>query len=100
MAKKKIEVEMYSYGEYTQWNKESKALPQLVEITDRIAAKDGTEFGYVLYVKKAKGKRIFFRIEHPSFRPTTRVCLSSSALGRQRSGHHGHQSQRCNPSLR
>jgi hypothetical protein len=28
----------------------------------------GTEFGYVLHINKAKGKRIDFRIDHPPFK--------------------------------
>ncbi|QZT35952.1 DUF3859 domain-containing protein [Halosquirtibacter xylanolyticus] len=68
MAKKKIEVEMYSYGEYTAWDRDSKALPKLLDITNTIKADIGTEFGYVLIIKKAKGKRLSFRIEHPPFK--------------------------------
>lgn len=68
MAKKKFEVEMYSYGEYAEWNRESKAIPKLKNITNEIEAEVGTEFGYVLRIKKAKGKRIDFRIDHPSFK--------------------------------
>ncbi|MDC1106352.1 DUF3859 domain-containing protein [Prolixibacteraceae bacterium] len=68
MAKKKIEVEMYSYGEYTAWDRSSKALPKLLDITNTIKAEIGTEFGYVLIIKKAKGKRLSFRIEHPPFK--------------------------------
>ncbi|MGB0977711.1 MAG: DUF3859 domain-containing protein [Prolixibacteraceae bacterium] len=68
MAKKKIEVEMYSHGEYTAWERGSKELPKLLDITNTIKAEIGTEFGYVLIIKKAKGKRLSFRIEHPPFR--------------------------------
>lgn len=68
MAKKKIDVEMYSYGEYAEWDRENKAIPKLVDITNEIEAGVGTEFGYVLRIKKAKGKRIDFRIEHPAFK--------------------------------
>ena len=68
MAKKKFEFELYSYGEYAEWNRESKSIPKLLAITDVIKAETGTEFGYVLRIKKAKGKRIDFRIEHPPFK--------------------------------
>ncbi|QZE14045.1 DUF3859 domain-containing protein [Halosquirtibacter laminarini] len=68
MAKKKLEVEMYSYGEYTQWDRNSKTLPKLLDITNIIKSDIGTEFGYVLIIKKAKGKRLSFRIDHPPFR--------------------------------
>lgn len=68
MPKKKIEVEIYSYGEYAAWDRQSKAIPKLLNITHTIEAKTGTEFGYVLKIKKAKGKRIEYRIDHPPFK--------------------------------
>lgn len=68
MAKKKIEVDLYSYGEYSQWDRASRSIPKLLDITEIIEAEEGTEFGYVLRIKKAKGKRIDFRIDHPPFR--------------------------------
>jgi hypothetical protein len=67
MVKKKIEVKMYSYGEYSQWDRQSKLIPRLLDITDVIEAELGTEFGYVLRIKGAKGKKIDFCIDHPSF---------------------------------
>lgn len=68
MAKKKFDVEMYSYGEYTAWDRNSKSIPKLLDITHEIEAEEGTEFGYVLRIKKAKGKRIDYRIDHPAFK--------------------------------
>lgn len=68
MAKKKFEVEMYSFGEYSEWERNSKSIPKLLDITDVIKADVGTEFGYVLKIKKGKGKRIDFRIDHPAFK--------------------------------
>ncbi len=59
---------MYSYGEYAPWNRESKDIPKLLNIAEVIEAETGTEFGYVLRIKKAKGKRIDFRIDHPAFK--------------------------------
>ena len=68
MAKrKKVEVKMYSYGEYERWDRESKEIPKLVDITNTIKASIGTEFGYVLFIKKAKGVELKFRIDHPNF---------------------------------
>jgi len=67
-VKHKFEVTLYTYGEYTTWNKESKDLPRIVAITDSIEAEIGTEFGYVLKIKKAKGHLLKFRIIHPPFR--------------------------------
>jgi hypothetical protein len=71
MAKKKFDVELYSYGEYAEWDRKSKAIPKLLHISNTIQATTGTEFGYVLRIKKAKGKRIDFRIDHPPFKDET-----------------------------
>lgn len=71
MPKRKFEVELYSYGEYERWDKESRDIPRLLDITDVIEADIGTEFGYVLHIKKAKGKRIDFCIDHPPFKDET-----------------------------
>ncbi|HKK82031.1 MAG TPA: DUF3859 domain-containing protein [Prolixibacteraceae bacterium] len=68
MPKRKIEIELYSYGEYQPWDRESRDIPKLLDITDVVEADIGTEFGYVLHIKKAKGKRIDFRIDHPPFK--------------------------------
>ena len=68
MANKKFEVEMYSYGEYAEWDRTSKSIPRLLAITSNIEAIEGTEFGYVLRIKKAKGKRIDYQIDHPAFK--------------------------------
>ncbi len=65
MAKKKAQVEIYSYGEYTNWDRESKNLPKIVNISTLVEVELGTEFGYVLRIKQAKGMRIDFRIIHP-----------------------------------
>ncbi len=67
MAKRKVEIEIYSYGEYAEWNRESKSIPRLVAITETIEATVGTEFGYVLRIRHGKGKRLDFRIDHPPF---------------------------------
>ncbi len=67
MAKKKIEVDLYTYGLYTEWERDSKKLPKIKKITTEIPAAIGIEFGYILKIKKAKGKKITFRIDHPPF---------------------------------
>jgi len=67
MAKKKISSEIYSYGIYSRWNRESKELPKLQKITNEIPLKLDVEFGYVIRIKGAKGKRIQFEIDHPPF---------------------------------
>jgi len=67
MAKKKITWELYSYGEYSNWERTSKKLPKLLKITDRVQIHPDIEFGYVIKIKGAKGKKIDFRIDHPPF---------------------------------
>lgn len=68
MAKKKISYELYSYGIYSRWERESKQLPKLMEITTRIGIKPDIEFGYVIKIKGAKGKKLEYKIDHPPFK--------------------------------
>ena len=68
MNKRKPDFRMYSYGEYSQWDRSSRELPKILNITDTIRAEIGTEFGYILKISGGKGKRITFRIEHPPFK--------------------------------
>ena len=68
MAKKKIDSELYSYGIYSRWDRGSKALPKLQKITTEIPLELDVEFGYVVRIKGAKGKRIQFEINHPPFK--------------------------------
>lgn len=65
MPKRKPEIELYSYGIFTEWDSNSKEIPKLLEITTEIPVKDGIEFGYVLKIKKAKGAKIDIEIHHP-----------------------------------
>jgi hypothetical protein len=67
MGKKKIDIELYSYGEYSTWDRESREIPKLVSIAETIPAEIGTEFGYVLKIKRGKGEKLTFRIDHPPF---------------------------------
>lgn len=67
MAKKKITWELYSYGIYSRWERTSKALPRLLDITDRIPVQPDIEFGYILKITGAKGKKLDFCIDHPPF---------------------------------
>jgi hypothetical protein len=67
LGKRKFDIELYTYGEYSTWDRTSKALPRILNITGTIEAEIGTEFGYVLRIRKAKGSKIFFRIIHPPF---------------------------------
>jgi len=59
--------EIKSYGLYTAWDRESKALPKIVKHTLDIPAEIGVEFGFVLSVKRLKGEILEFCIEHPLF---------------------------------
>ncbi len=68
MAKKKPSVEIHSYGLYAGWNRESRELPALVQITSEIEAELDIEFGYILHIRHARNSRITFRIDHPPFR--------------------------------
>ena len=67
MSKKKIDVKMLHYGQYTKWDRDSKDIPEIVKITTKIPACIGIEFGYVLHILKAKNKQIAFKIDHPPF---------------------------------
>jgi hypothetical protein len=67
MAKRKIDIELYSYGEYSRWDRESREIPKLINITETVPAEIGTEFGYVLKIKRGKGEKLTFRIDHPPF---------------------------------
>lgn len=68
MPKRKINISMYSFGEYAKWERENKGIPKILEFATEIKAKIGTEFGYVLHVKQGKGETLDFRIDHPPFR--------------------------------
>ena len=67
MAKTKIISKISSYGIYEGWDRDSRELPVIQKFTEEIPARIGIEFGYILNIKKAKGKRLYFRIEHPPF---------------------------------
>ena len=67
MGKRKPNISMYSYGEYSVWDRKSKEIPQILNFETKIKGKIGTEFGYVLHVKKGKGEKLTFKIDHPPF---------------------------------
>ncbi len=58
---------MQSWGLYTAWDRQAKTLPEIQDFTEEIPAIPGVEFGYILQIKKARGKQIHFTIEHPPF---------------------------------
>ena len=67
MKRKNPTFKMYSFGEYSKWDRESKAIPKILNFSTEIKAEIGTEFGYVLHIKQGKGETITFKIEHPPF---------------------------------
>ncbi|GAO29974.1 DUF3859 domain-containing protein [Geofilum rubicundum] len=67
MPKRRPEIELYSHGIYEPWNRTSKNLPKLRQITTQIPVEQDIEFGYVLKLKKAKGSILTFVIHHPPF---------------------------------
>ena len=67
MAKPKIQYKLISYGIYDGWDRNSKSLPQIKDFRREVPARIGIEFGYVLNIKKAKGKLLSYCIEHPPF---------------------------------
>ena len=68
MRKRKPVFEIYSFGEYSSWNRESKDIPKILKFATEIEAEIGTEFGYVLHIKQGKGETLDFRIDHPPFK--------------------------------
>ena len=67
MAKKKPEIRMVSFGRYTPFDKTTKDLPKILEFTTTIPAELGVEFGYILEIKKSRGEKLSFCIDHPPF---------------------------------
>jgi hypothetical protein len=67
MPKQKPDVKMESRGLYTPLDKESKELPRLIRFTDEIPCEPGVEFGYILHIRKGRGMKLAFQIDHPPF---------------------------------
>lgn len=65
MPKKKPEITIANYGQYTTWNKKSREMPKLIKYTDTIEAFEGNEFGIIINVDYCKGKVLDFTIKHP-----------------------------------
>jgi hypothetical protein len=66
MPKKKTVIKMQTYGIYSQWDAKSKQLPKVKEFTTDIPAEIDIEFGFVINVKNARGKKAFYCIDHPN----------------------------------
>jgi hypothetical protein len=67
MAKQKPDVKMESWGLYSPLDKGSKELPKLIRFTDKIPCEPDVEFGYILYIRKGRGLKLTFQIDHPPF---------------------------------
>ena len=65
MAKRKLEVQMRSYGIYTKWDSSLKDLPRFQELTTRVPATLDIEFGFVVNIKGAKNQELDYCIDHP-----------------------------------
>ncbi|MDV7104407.1 DUF3859 domain-containing protein [Vibrio sp. TH_r3] len=65
MAKRSAIITMTSYGIYSTWDSKSKQLPKILDFTTEVPAEVDVEFGFILNIKKAKGKKIHFCIYHP-----------------------------------
>ncbi|MDA0147480.1 DUF3859 domain-containing protein [Vibrio sp. LaRot3] len=65
MAKRTPIVEMTSYGIYDKWDSRAKALPKIQQFTTTVSADENVEFGFIVNIKRAKGKVIQFVIDHP-----------------------------------
>ncbi len=68
MSKTNYMHEMLSWGIYEGWDITSKSLPRLIVHETNIPARPGIEFGYIVNIRKARGKKIKFCIEHPPFK--------------------------------
>ena len=60
--------EIISYGRYTKWDRESRELPELVDLTTEVKAEIGVEFGIIVEIFQAKGRFLDFIIDHPPFK--------------------------------
>lgn len=65
MARKQIQADLRSYGIYQGWDRKSRDLPEILHHTRSIPAIVGTEFGYIVRIRKARGKWLRWRIAHP-----------------------------------
>jgi len=68
MTKKKPEIRIQTYGIHSKWDAKSKALPKVQEFTTEIPADIDIEFGLIINVKSARGKKAFYCIDHPGIR--------------------------------
>lgn len=65
MPPKKPLTTIHSYGIYSAWQSKSKDLPKIQKFTHDIPAEIDIEFGLTINIKRARGSKIHFTIEHP-----------------------------------
>ncbi|WP_372762664.1 DUF3859 domain-containing protein [Pseudoalteromonas sp.] len=65
MAKSKAIFTLQSYGIYSTWDSNTKALPQIAQFTTQVQAAIDVEFGLIIHVKKGKGEKLQYCIYHP-----------------------------------
>lgn len=66
MAKSIIQHSIISFGIYDKWEDENKLLPKIKEFTVNVPAIIDIEFGFIINIKKGKGKKITYCIYHPN----------------------------------
>ena len=66
MGKPKFTFKTESYGLYSKWDRNSKELPKIIKFTTEIPAIVDNEFGYILRIKKGKGLKLQYSINHPN----------------------------------
>lgn len=65
MAKFKPVVKMQTYGIHSQWQSKAKTLPTVQAFTTQVPAEIDIEFGFIVNIKKARGAKIQYCIDHP-----------------------------------
>jgi hypothetical protein len=67
-SRKHPKIKIESFGRFSNWNRTSKELPQILEFTNTIKAKQGNEFGIILHISAGKGTKLDYCIKHPPFK--------------------------------
>lgn len=66
MAKSTIQHTIVSYGIYDKWEATEKTLPKVINFTLDVPAEIDIEFGFIINIKKGKGKKVRYCIYHPN----------------------------------
>jgi hypothetical protein len=67
-GKRSLEVHIKTWGIYSQWDRDSKELPKILERTTEVEAVIDIEFGMVVNIIGAKNMPLDFCIDHPGIR--------------------------------